>query len=434
MEPNALEALLTTLSKAEIPSNITEAKPSKLDVSNGTAIVPIKGYLMESVPEYYKLLGIEATSYKDIRSQVAEALSDKDVESILLDVDSPGGITDGVYETGSQIREARSQKPVNARITGLGASAAYWLASQANSIGASPTAQVGSIGVYMSLVDYSKHAESLGARVILVSSGKHKGTGLPGTKISDEQVKPYQKIVDQLSALFVDEVAVGRQESKLKVKGWADGRVWLAQEAKSKGLIDSVTFGSSTHKEENVKEELVALLSAILGCANTEDAVKETLQKQGKDNPEIAGKVAELIASNQALESENAGLKETIASIEKKAKEEKLQGILAKVNEATGKPLDDSLKAIITGLIENGQGEQADTIVEKLCATSPKSQPSGTTAIPAVKSEDMMSKEDFGNTQKVIAEQLQAIGVPAKINEATGTVARTDGRAPIGKF
>jgi len=143
MEPRAAKAVMERIAtswphlaqlEASSPAVVSAARlkanqAPALQVEGDTARIPVRGMLMKSVPWYFGLLDIEATSYGAIHAQIAEALSDESVESIMLDVESPGGLVAGVEEVGDAIFEARKQMDVSAHISDLGASAAYWLAS-----------------------------------------------------------------------------------------------------------------------------------------------------------------------------------------------------------------------------------------------------------------------------------------------------------------
>lgn len=214
---------------------------SRMTIKDGVATIPIQGVLMNSIPWWFSFFGIAATSYVDIQAPIRAALKNKRVESVLLHISSPGGNTTGVKETADQIYAARDEKPVNAFIEGQGASAAYWLASQSNFIGASRNAAIGSIGTYTTLRDSSKAATEAGIKVIMVRSGVHKGVGEPGVPITEDQVSAIQEYVDAINSTFIDGVSQGRSLDKAAVEALATGRFWETEQAQALGLIDKVT-------------------------------------------------------------------------------------------------------------------------------------------------------------------------------------------------
>ncbi len=257
MEARALEAFMLKLAAIDpTPDQVAafgrsdseQARKSRMEISNGVASVPVTGVLVKKVPWYFSFFGIDATAYGEIEADVARALADDSVTSIRLMVDSPGGQVAGVKEASDAIAAARALKPVSAHIDDIGASGAYWLASQAGKVSASPNALVGSIGVYSAYVDSSKAAENEGYKVHVVSSGPHKGMGVPGSPITADQLAAMQQVIDGMAANFVQDVARGRGRGADQVTKWADGRVWISREALQNGLIDSVTSGKSSSR------------------------------------------------------------------------------------------------------------------------------------------------------------------------------------------
>jgi ClpP class serine protease len=103
-----------------------------------------------------------------------------------LDIDSPGGTVAGTPELAAAVSALDQKKPVYAFSSGLMASAAYWIASQARAIYATPSAQVGSIGVVQAVVDRSAAINAAGIKVEVFSVGKYKAMGAPGTPLTDD--------------------------------------------------------------------------------------------------------------------------------------------------------------------------------------------------------------------------------------------------------
>jgi protease-4 len=210
-----------------------------LKIENGVAVIDIKGVLLKKVPQWVRWWGISATGYDEIRTDLAEAVASR-AKEIRLRIESPGGQVAGSQETADAIHAAGKTKPISAEIEDMGASGAYWLASQALEVSANPNAIVGSIGVYTAFVDSSRAAERAGFKVHLIASGPHKGMGTPGVPISEEQLAGYRRVVDGMAEAFVASVARGRRVEADLVRTWATGQVWLASQAKAIGLIDDV--------------------------------------------------------------------------------------------------------------------------------------------------------------------------------------------------
>jgi len=250
MEPRALEAFLGHLAdlfqSEPVAAGLFEPDPafkSRMTVVGGVAEIPVAGVLLKRVPAIFRRWGLEATGYSEIVADVKAALADKEVKVIRMRIESPGGQVAGVAEAGDAIYAARLEKNVTARIEDIGASAAYWLAAQANVISADRNAQVGSIGVYTVIADLSRAAEMQGVKIHVISSGEHKGAGVPGSPITDRQLDGMRAVINGMADNFIAAVAGGREVATEKVISWATGQVWLAADARAMGLIDSVESG-----------------------------------------------------------------------------------------------------------------------------------------------------------------------------------------------
>lgn len=254
MEPNALRAYFESVSKlslTNLAAVAVEMPKTKLNVANGIARINITGVLLNKVPGWARLWGLNATGYDEITEQVNMAASDKSVSAIELYIDSPGGMVAGEIEAADAIYNARVLKPVTAVVGNLAASAAYWLASQAQSISAGRTAEIGSIGVFSVYYDWSGFDEKTGIKTVVIRSGEHKGMGYD--KITDAQVAAVQEIIDGLANQFVSSVSKGRNKTEDEISKLATGRLWLAGPAVELGLIDEVTSSEQNNNTTNMK-------------------------------------------------------------------------------------------------------------------------------------------------------------------------------------
>lgn len=204
-------------------------------IVEGIAIIDLYGPLMKFVGSLE-----EGTSTVSARRKVRNAANDPAVSGILLRIDSPGGTVAGTEDLAGDVASAAKAKPVHTYFEDLGASAAYWVGSQAARITANSTAIVGSIGTFCVVYDMSDFAKASGIKVKVVRAGDFKGSGVPGTEVTDEQLAEYQRLVDTLNSHFLEGVKSGRRMAISDVRALADGRVWVGKEAVSKGLIDGV--------------------------------------------------------------------------------------------------------------------------------------------------------------------------------------------------
>lgn len=203
-----------------------------------TAIIDVVGPVEKRASLVGEVMGF--ASSERIRRGLEVATADDSVDTILLRVDSPGGTVDGLADLADAVFAARESKKVIAQVDGMAASAAYWIASQANAVFAGRTDLVGSIGIKLMLMDASKLAEAQGIEVIPIVTGDMKAAGEFGTPITPEQRAMFQGLVDSLFDDFLKAVGRGRGMALSDVKKAASGEVFLAGDAKKLGLIDKV--------------------------------------------------------------------------------------------------------------------------------------------------------------------------------------------------
>jgi protease-4 len=244
-------------------------------VGDGVAVVDLNGPMTKYGGSFSSMQG----GMVGLRRTLRAAAADGAVGSILLRVDSPGGSVAGTDDTADDLRRINRVKPVVAFLEDVAASGAYYVASSAGMIIAAKGAEVGSIGVYMVVDDWSALFAREGVKRYVIRSGAMKGAGVPGTEITAEQLADFQRNVDEIHALFVASVAAGRKMSVETVEKLADGRIHIASQAKMLGLVDEIgTF-----------DDAVAVASRI---------AKATLSKSGTNgNP---ARVAEARIAPQA--------------------------------------------------------------------------------------------------------------------------------------
>lgn len=225
------------------PSPRPQTMTTMVPVRGGknVAVIEMNGSLMKQQPS------MGGTSTVQLRRDIRSAASDPNVSSILISIDSPGGTVAGTQDLAKDVRDARKKKFVYAQINDLGASAAYWVASQANQVFANaPTALVGSIGTILTVYDESAAAEQAGIKALVFATGPLKGAGTPGAPVTEEQVAHFQRIVNETQTHFDAAVMKGRGLTPSQLAGVRTGGVFPAAEALDRRLIDGIQDFDST--------------------------------------------------------------------------------------------------------------------------------------------------------------------------------------------
>ena len=205
--------------------------------ANGVAVVPVTGPIFRYANLMTDISG--ATSTQVLATDIKAALNDPSVKGIVLDINSPGGEATGINELAQMIFDARGTKPINAYVGGTGASAAYWIASAADSVIADKTAILGSIGVVSELQDTSERDAKTGKKTykIVSSNAPNKRPDIS----TDAGRQQYQNIVDDLENTFTASVAQYRGISQAKVQAdFGRGGVFVGTSAVKAGLADKI--------------------------------------------------------------------------------------------------------------------------------------------------------------------------------------------------
>lgn len=224
-----------------------ENKQKPYQVVDGVALIELNGVIAKRMNMFTRISGGVSTqiAIKDFR----QAFADPEVNSIILVFDSPGGTVDGTEDLANVVYDARQQdtKPIVTFVDGLMASAAYWIGAAADRIYiGNGTAQIGSIGVVATHVDYSQWESKVGIKTTEIYAGKYKRIDSEYAPLSKEGKQYIQDQVDYYYSIFANTMARYRPE-KLQIPEddgvipWADGKVFIGNQAIEIGLVDGVS-------------------------------------------------------------------------------------------------------------------------------------------------------------------------------------------------
>lgn len=243
------------LSAEEIAAVVGAPRESSGGGGGAIAVIPIIGTIFPRAVPLEAISSGGAASCAEISAALKQALADESVSTIVFDIDSPGGDVQGLPELHAEMLRARETKRTVAVANTLAASAAYWLASAAGEVVASPSAMVGSIGVLTVHEDHSQAYAADGVVPTIVSAGKYKGEVSPFGPLSEEARATLQARVDAFYEMFVKGVAKGRGTTAAKVRSdFGEGRVVLASDALAAGMVDRVaTFDETIQRLRGVR-------------------------------------------------------------------------------------------------------------------------------------------------------------------------------------
>lgn len=205
------------------------------DSVGSVAVVPVFGIIGKHLSMIETACG--GVDLNSIAAALSVAVADETAEVVVLHFNSPGGTVTGVPELAERIKRAAEEKPVIAYTDGQMCSAAYWLASQCSAIYASQSADVGSIGVYLALLDESAALAQQGVKVNLIKAGRLKAAGAPFQPLTDDERAMFQRDVDKIYAKFTAAVRAGRGDL---ADDLLQGQSFDGEDAARLGLTDGV--------------------------------------------------------------------------------------------------------------------------------------------------------------------------------------------------
>jgi ClpP class serine protease len=257
-----------------------------VSIRDGVATIPVKGPIFARQTFFAWL--IDAPSYDVLARDLEAALSNPEVDSIMLDIDSPGGQVTGVSEFWNHIRAGQSRKPIDAYVGGEAQSAGYWIASAARNIYGADTSLFGSIGAQLGVRVVEARAGEKTYR--FVSSVSPMKNADPGTEAGAAEL---QSIADGIGDVFIAAVAQGRGKSKeVVVESFGKGGSFIAAEALKRGMID----GISTYE---------TVLQSLRQGIDTMELEKATAADLAAKRPDLAEAIrAEALAGVQSVDQE----------------------------------------------------------------------------------------------------------------------------------
>ncbi len=204
------------------------------------AVVPVIGSISGGKSRSDPLGLQEIAGAETVVRALKAAEEDPAVEAIVVRVDSGGGdglASDLMYRA---VLEAKKKKPVVASMGDVAASGGYYAAMGADEVFASTTTVTGSIGVFLIKPAVKGLAEKLGVKRETIVRGESANLLDIYQPWSPADRERAQKWVDAFYDGFITEVSKSRHLAKEQVDTLARGRVWSGEDAKARGLVDTL--------------------------------------------------------------------------------------------------------------------------------------------------------------------------------------------------
>ena len=224
-------------------------KKNFVSAANKIAVIELDGPIASSSESNFFSNEANATS---MLKSIKQAREDKDINGVILKINSPGGTVAMSQNIYNEIIKTRETKPIISVLDDVAASGGYYIAAATDRIIAQEGTLTGSIGVIFSFMDYHNLiTNKLNIEQIVIKSGKYKDIGSSMRAMLPEERELMQDIVDDSYQQFLDAIKKGRinrakddytvEKSNLteeNLKKYADGRVFTGKRAKTLGFVD----------------------------------------------------------------------------------------------------------------------------------------------------------------------------------------------------
>lgn len=209
-------------------------KPKNESSDNRIAVIYAQGEIRSGEG------GVNYIGEKSMNRALKEARENKNINAIVLRIDSPGGSALTSELIWREIELTKKVKPVVVSMGNVAASGGYYIACNADKIFAENSTITGSIGVFGMLPNFSTLTEKIGIHTEQVSTHTNSADYSPFVPLTDNFRAFTQESIERIYKTFVNRVATGRKMTFEQVDEIGQGRVWTGAEALKIGLVDEI--------------------------------------------------------------------------------------------------------------------------------------------------------------------------------------------------
>ncbi len=222
-------------------TSLVQKKSNKAHIG----VITIEGAIMDS---------------KETIEMLQTAEEDKQLQAIILRIDSPGGAVGPTQEIYEEIQRIDQTKPIYASFGSIAASGGYYIGAATRKIWANPGTLTGSIGVIMEFMDLSKLYEFAKVSPQTVKAGRYKDAGNPARSLTQEEKDMMDSLIAGVHKQFIGDIMKRRAKViKGDINELAQGQIFSGESAMEAGLVDAMgslwTAGRQIHKDLKLKDE-----------------------------------------------------------------------------------------------------------------------------------------------------------------------------------
>jgi protease-4 len=165
---------------------------------------------------------------------------DSRVKAVILRINSPGGEVVASDDMWRALNELKKKKPMVISMADEAASGGYYMAMTGSPIVAEPGTLTGSIGVVFGKPNLRGLYDKLGITKDTVSRGRFALIDSDYSSLNPEERAKLKEGIDATYKDFLEKVSKSRNRPVSEIEPVAQGRVWLGDQARGKGLVDDL--------------------------------------------------------------------------------------------------------------------------------------------------------------------------------------------------
>ena len=174
----------------------------------------------------------------NIAIKLEKALKTKNLRGIVLRVNSPGGsalASEIIYQT-----LLKAGVPIYVSMSETAASGGYYISMAGNKVFADNATITGSIGVVSMIPKFYNAQNKYGVTANSISKGKYSDMYNPFTPLTEETKTKISESMLSTYKEFKSRVSANRKIDDTILENYAQGKIWLGDEAKNIKLVDEI--------------------------------------------------------------------------------------------------------------------------------------------------------------------------------------------------
>ncbi len=176
----------------------------------------------------------------EMLSAIKKARCDKNINGVVLRVNSPGGSALASDLIWHEIEKTAKVKPLVISMGNVAASGGYYISSVKNKILVNKSTITGSIGVFAGKANLSRLFDKIGIYSESHLRGRNAGMYSLSEPFTPEQREKLKTHISEFYRHFIGKVAEARSITPDSVNALGRGQVWTGTEAVENGLADRI--------------------------------------------------------------------------------------------------------------------------------------------------------------------------------------------------